>query len=59
MPIVETQSAAVALMPILKTQSVAVVVGGVFTSNICEAKLLNLITLGYGPVLPGLFILKE
>jgi hypothetical protein len=33
-------------MPIVKTQSAAVAVGGVFTTNICEAKLLNLMTLG-------------
>jgi hypothetical protein len=34
-------------MPIVKTQSEAVAVGGVFTTNICEAKLLTLIALPY------------
>jgi hypothetical protein len=33
-------------MPIVKTQSAAVAVGGVFTTNICEAKLLTLMILG-------------
>jgi hypothetical protein len=38
-------------MPIVKAQSAAVDVGGVFTANICEAKLLNLMTLRGAAVL--------